>query len=211
MERGSFSRCSCWPNPQQPNLSSPRCSALRLGSHLLWGRARLGPLPPTLGERPHCGVRAQILPGFAAHTRVHRVQGLGRTGIASGPASPCGRAACLVGAGWKFQTNGLVLFTAFFPFPIQWLVAIASQNYYPCWTARLQSPERSLQGWCMRRSRGNLTILGCPQSSCARPRCSSLDCQFGLWMYLMAPWWHLFSLHCLNTTFSLIPGNTFSF
>lgn len=175
MEGGSFSRCSCWPNPQQPGLSSPCCSALRLGSHLLWGRARLGPFASYVGRAPSLWRRGSDSSWFCCSHACASCPSLGRTGIASGLASPCGRAACLVGAGWKFQTNGLVLFTAFFPFPIQWLVAIASQNYYPCWTARLQSPERSLQGWCMRRSGGNLVILGCPQSSCARPHCSSLD------------------------------------
>lgn len=38
---------------------------------------------------------------------------LGRTGIALVPASLCGRVVCFVGAGWKFQTNDFVLFTAF--------------------------------------------------------------------------------------------------
>lgn len=41
--------------------------------------------------------------------------------------------------------------------------------------------------------------------------CQTSLLQFGFGMYLMAPWWHLFSIHCLNTNFSLIPGHTFSF
>lgn len=49
-------------------LLLPSSLNLKVGFPLVWGRARLGPSPPTLGECPYCGVRAQTLPGFAVHT-----------------------------------------------------------------------------------------------------------------------------------------------
>jgi len=103
-------------------------------------------------------------------------------GTASVPASLCGRAACFVQAGWKFQTNDFVLFTAFISPSLfgGWLYLQAKITGFAAGsgspgTLQLQGSRPAVGEWGMRRSRVNLVILGC--KSCDFRVSSVLVCQ----------------------------------